>query len=65
MMTNGGTMSETFLPAATTAEKIAAEAQAEQAKGRVGDPANVGLFGSTRDQMDLLDLLRMAQQIEG
>lgn len=39
----------------TTADKIAAEVRAKEAKGRVGDPANEGLFGSGMKQTDLVE----------
>ncbi len=44
--------------APSTADKIAAEVRAKEAKGRTGDPMNEGLFGSGRLQADLVDMAK-------
>lgn len=48
-------MADDMFGGPSTKDKIAAAARAKEAKGRTGDPMNVGLFGSSKDQMDLVD----------
>jgi hypothetical protein len=48
-----------FLPGATTKEQIAAAAKAKEQKGG-NEPADIGLFSSDRDQMDLVDMAKTA-----
>jgi hypothetical protein len=53
-----------LLPEPTTREKVAAQAKAMEVKGRIGDPADQGLFSSSRDQTDLVDQAKAAPQRE-
>lgn len=48
-----------FLPKATTKENLAAASKVQDAKGRVGDPANHGLFGSGSQQTDIVDMAKV------
>lgn len=45
----------------TTKDKIAAQSRAQEAKGRVGDPANEGLFGSSAKQTDIVDVVKATE----
>lgn len=47
-----------MMPKATTKDKIAAASRAKEAKGRTGDPANEGLFGSGMKQTDIVDAVK-------
>lgn len=46
----------------STKDKLAAKARQMEAKGRTGDPLNTGLFGSSKDQTDLVDMAK--QQVQ-
>lgn len=52
-----------MLPEATTKDKIAAASRAKAAKGRTGDAMDVGLFGSSSKQTDLVDRARQVDEV--
>lgn len=49
----------------TTKDKIAAQSRAQEAKGRTGDPANGGLFGSSAKQTDIVDAVKAHKDVRG
>lgn len=53
-------MADDMLGGPSTKDKIAAAARAKEAKGRTGDPMDVGMFGSSKDQTDLVDMAKQA-----
>lgn len=55
----GGDSSEqtSIVPEATTKEKIAAESKAKEKRGG-SEPMDVGMFGSEKDQTDLVDMAK-------
>ena len=64
--TRGGITTEksgqtSLVPEATTREKIAAEAKAKERKGG-NEPMDVGMFGSEKDQTDLVDMAKAPEK---
>lgn len=52
------------IPAATTADRIGALRMAKALPSKPQRPMDIGLFGSDRDQIDLLDMGMFQQPVE-